>query len=185
MKPQEIIQLLWTNNDHLIQLANTLLEVYRYEAGCKQLNFTSISLKEIIIEAMQDLKPLADEKNLALITDLEDIHISGSRLELRRVFSNLISNAIKFTDEGKITLKLNYGEHENKAIIKVADTGIGIDLSEQSSLFHSFYQGSHNRTGSGLGLHLSRQIVEAHNGNISVISQSSQGSTFTVELPIS
>lgn len=182
---QEAVQLLWTNNNHLIQLANTLLEVYRYEAGRKQLNFTDISLKEIIIEAMQDLKPLADEKNLAFVTELEDIHIPGSRLELRRVFSNLISNAIKFTDTGQITLNLKYGEQKKMAITHVSDTGIGMDLTEQTNLFHSFHQGRHNRVGSGLGLHLSRQIVEAHNGSISVTSQPNQGSIFTVELPIS
>ncbi len=181
---QEAIQLLWINNDHLIQLANTLLEVYRYEAGRKQLNFTDISLKEIIVEAMQDLKPLADEKNLVFIIELDDIHISGSRLELRRVFSNLISNAIKFTDTGKVTLELKCGEQENTVITSVSDTGIGMNLTEQTDLFHSFHQGSHNRAGSGLGLHLSRQIVEAHNGSISVTSQPGQGSTFTVQLPI-
>lgn len=182
---QEAVQLLWNNNDHLIQLTNNLLEVYRYEAGRKQLSFTQVNLKEIAIEAVRDLRPLADEKALEIITNLEDITVLGARLELRRVISNLIGNAIKFTDTGYITLHLKHRKEDNIAVLDVSDTGIGIALAEQSNLFDRFHQGSHNRAGSGLGLHLSRQIIEAHSGSISVISQPGAGSTFTVQLPCS
>ena len=180
---QEAVQLLWHNNDHLIQLTNNLLEVYRYEAGRKQLNFTQVSLKAIVIESVQDLKPLADAKELPIITDLEEVAVLGSRLELRRVMSNLIGNAVKFTDSGHIEVQLKHYGENSTAVLNVSDTGIGIELAEQASLFNQFHQGSHNRAGSGLGLHLSRQIIEAHDGQIAVVSQPEIGSTFTVQLP--
>lgn len=180
---QEAVQLLWNNNDHLMQLANTLLDVYRYEAGRKQLNFTQVQLKEIVIETVQNLQPLANEKGLEIRSNLDDITVLGSRLELRRVMSNLIGNAIKFTDTGHIALQLTHQKENNTVVLTVSDTGIGIEPAEQANLFDQFHQGNHNRAGSGLGLHLSRQIIEAHDGNISVASQPGVGSTFTVELP--
>ena len=179
----EAVQLLWTNNTHVLQLANNLLEVYRYEAGYKQLNFIQINLKELIQETVQTLQPLASEKGLELVADLDDLEVSGSRLELQRVLINLVNNAIKFTDAGHIKLTLKPQTDVDVALITVEDTGIGMDLVEQAALFNRFQQGGHQRSGSGLGLYLSRQIIEAHSGCISLKSQPGKGSTFTVHLP--
>lgn len=179
----EAVQLLWTNNTHVLQLANNLLEVYRYEAGYKRLNFVQIDLKELIQESIQTLQPLASEKGLELIADLDDIEVFGARLELQRVLINLVNNAIKFTDKGYIKLSLKPQTDVDVALITVEDTGTGMDLDEQAALFNRFHQGRHQRSGSGLGLYLSRQIIDAHSGCISLKSQLGQGSTFTVHLP--
>lgn len=184
-KADEAVRLLWTNNNHVLQLANNLLEVYRYEAGQKQFNFTQINLRELIQETVQTLKPLAEEKGLALITDLDDLEVCGARLELQRVFVNLISNAIKFTDSGQIKLTLVHPSDSSFINVCITDTGIGMDATEQALLFSRFHQGQHQRAGNGLGLYLSRQIVEAHSGQISLDSQPEKGSCFTVYLPIS
>lgn len=113
----------------------------------------------------------------------------GDRLELHRLFTNLIGNAIKFTESGSVNICVNTGLesskiHDNYINIKVADTGIGIPPEEQVTLFERFRQGNHKSSGSGLGLYLSRRIVEAHNGQIIANSQLGQGSVFIVSLPI-
>jgi signal transduction histidine kinase len=109
----------------------------------------------------------------------------GDRLELHRLFTNLISNAIKFTDTGTVSIYLKPPVAcDGVVTVKVADTGVGIPPEEQATLFERFRQGSHKRSGSGLGLYLSRLIVEAHQGTIQVNSEVGKGSVFVVNLPI-
>ena len=179
---QEGFQLLWTNNNNLLDLTNTLLDVYKYESGRKILNFSPVDLKELIQSVVQDLKPLADEKGLKIHAQLDEIVVPGVRLELYRVLTNLIGNAIKFTDTGSITTVLRHSSDEQSVQVEISDTGIGISEEEQLALFNRFRQGSHGRAGSGLGLYLSRQVVEAHGGELGVRSHLGQGSTFTITL---
>jgi signal transduction histidine kinase len=120
--------------------------------------------------------------------------VMGDRMELRRVLTNLIGNAIKFTDTGSVTVRIL--EHQNLPVasalntpeswvtIEVEDTGAGIPLEEQSIIFERFRMGKHKRADSGLGLYLSRCIVEAHGGTITVSSEVGKGSLFSVELPV-
>jgi signal transduction histidine kinase len=106
----------------------------------------------------------------------------GSRLEISRLLTNLIGNAIKFTNSGSIKIKLQ--TNTNFVEIAVQDTGCGISNQEQENIFERFRQGNHRLSGSGLGLHLVRQIVEARQGTISVESEVGKGSLFTVQLPL-
>ncbi len=186
---KEAIATMARSNQNLLQMVNTLLEVYRFEADRKVLNFMPIDLQEILAEVVKELEPLAQEKNLPLQIDVEsqdNPKVIGDRLEIHRLFTNLVGNAIKFTDSGSVTVRI---KPSNKAAdkyitIEVADTGTGIPQEEQATLFERFRQGSHKRSGSGLGLYLSRRIVEAHQGTIEVRSTPGQGSVFSVELPI-
>ena len=182
------------SNSNLLEMVNTLLEVYRYEAGRKTLNFLVLELPELVREVMQGLQPLAREKGLSLEFDLVTtaenpilLHkIRGDRLEILRLFTNLIGNSIKFTDRGKIEVSLtNEVDEEGNiwVLFAVKDTGSGISQADQQWLFNRFRQGSHRRPGSGLGLHLSRQIVESHQGTITVKSELGRGSLFTVGFP--
>lgn len=180
----EGLQLLWTNNDNLLQLTNTLLEVYRYESGRKILNFSPLNLEGLLQAVLQELKPLADEKQLLIHTHLDSLTAPGVRLELYRVLTNLIGNAIKFTDQGSITVELKRSPHKDGVVIDIADTGIGISPEDQAVLFSRFRQGKHNKAGSGLGLYLSRQIIQAHGGSLSMHSVLGEGSTFTICLPL-
>lgn len=186
---QEVIDIMARSNSNLLAMVNTLLEVYRFEAGRKTLAFQPVNLSKLLEEVSQELSPLADQKHLAVNLDLgEDSGTSkvmGDRLELHRLFTNLIGNAIKFTDTGSITIRITPATpSENCITVEIADTGRGISPEEQLTLFERFRQGSHNHSGSGLGLYLSRRIVEAHQGTILVNSEVGKGSVFIVNLPI-
>jgi two-component system, sensor histidine kinase and response regulator len=179
----EAMETMIRSNQNLLTMVNTLLEVYRYEAGRKTLTFAPVNLYDLTESVIQELSPLAIDKGLDLrIEGPKDCAIKGDRLELYRVLTNLIGNAIKFTDAGSVTVRLS---KPNVAEVQLAvqDTGSGISEAEQVNLFESFNSGKHKRSGSGLGLHLSRRIAQAHGGSISVKSQVEQGSTFTVILP--
>lgn len=192
---QEAISTMARSNQNLLAMVNTLLEVYRFEAGRKQLVFSPVDIKELLKEIAKELTPLAEEKKLTIHLQLDEQshqNIKGDRLELHRLFTNLVGNAIKFTDAGSVSIRLtptsklaslsNYGP--DSITIEVEDTGSGIAAQEQANLFERFRQGSHKRSGSGLGLYLSRRIVEAHQGSIEVKSELGKGSIFIVHLPL-
>lgn len=193
MSPQmeEAIATMSRSNRNLLDMVNTLLEVYRFEAGRKVLNFTTVNVKELIDEVIQELYPLAEEKGLSLnhqelIDDNQSTTVEGDHLELRRVFTNLVGNAIKFTDSGQIDVRIKQLAEADppQLAIEVEDTGPGVSPEEQKTLFERFRKGKHQNSGSGLGLHLSQRIIESHDGNITLDSEPGKGSLFTVQLPI-
>ena len=183
---REALTIMGRSNRNLLEMVNKLLDVYRYESGSKTINLQPLNLRELLEQVVQELKPIAISKNLELSAELDDIHeVKGDRLELLRVFNNLIGNALKFTESGNVHVSLK--QNKTETVIEIADTGMGIPLDEQPFLFQRFSQGSHQKQGSGLGLYLSHYIISAHNGKISVKSSpnpdSQQGSTFIVHLP--
>jgi signal transduction histidine kinase len=186
---QEVITIMGRSNTNLLAMVNTLLEVYRFEAGRKTLAFQPVNLGQLLKEVADELTPLAQAKQLAINLDIDEDSskstIIGDRLELHRLFTNLIGNAIKFTDKGSVTISLAaFTTDDHSITVKIADTGPGIPLEEQATLFERFRQGSHKRSGSGLGLYLSRRIVEAHKGTIELNSELGKGSIFIVNIPI-
>lgn len=186
---QEVITIMGRSNTNLLAMVNTLLEVYRFEAGRKTLAFQPVNLGQLLKEVADELTPLAQAKQLAINLDIDEDSskstIIGDRLELHRLFTNLIGNAIKFTDKGSVTISLvAFTTDDHSITIKIADTGPGISPEEQATLFERFRQGSHKRSGSGLGLYLSRRIVEAHKGTIELNSELGKGSIFIVNIPI-
>lgn len=189
------------SNQNLLQMTNTLLEVHRYDAGQKSLVASPCNIWHLTRDVVQELKPLAEEKNLELKSDFRIIEadedmgiVMGDRLELRRVLTNLIGNAIKFTEQGNIEVRVlvvlddddsSQGAPSNSWLsIEVEDTGTGIESDDQTHLFERFRPGKHRRSGSGLGLYLSRRIVEAHSGKIDAVSVAGKGSKFVVKLPV-
>ncbi|XQQ06686.1 MAG: hybrid sensor histidine kinase/response regulator [Leptolyngbya sp. IPPAS B-1204] len=196
----EAFEVMIRSNKNLLQMVNTLLEVYRHDAGSKTLTFSPVDLREVVQEVVQELEPLVQAQNLSLQVEVSPVSetsalntvVLGDRLELRRVLTNLVGNAIKFTDTGSITIRLFGGTSDevdgdqspNWLRLEVEDTGSGIPPEDQAGLFERFRQGDHKRAGSGLGLYLSRRIVEAHRGSIRVQSQVGQGSKFTIRLPM-
>jgi two-component system, sensor histidine kinase and response regulator len=181
---QEIIDTMIGSNQDLLEMVNTLLEVYRHEAGCKTLKISPCNIQELVSEVSQELTPLAEEKGLVVNVGTAETAstIMGDRVELRRVLTNLIGNAIKFTDKGSVDIRCYLTPAD--VTIDIEDTGPGISKPDQAILFERFRQGKHQRSGSGLGLYLSRCIIEAHQGTIDVISEPGQGSTFTIRLPV-
>ncbi|QLE40674.1 response regulator [Nostoc sp. C052] len=181
---QEIIDTMIGSNQDLLEMVNTLLEVYRHEAGCKILKISPCNIQELVSEVSQELTPLAEEKGLVVNLDKDKTAstIMGDRVELRRVLTNIIGNAIKFTDKGSVDIHCHLTPVAVN--IDIQDTGPGISKPDQAILFERFRQGKHQRSGSGLGLYLSRCIIEAHQGTIDVTSEPGKGSTFTIYLPV-
>ena len=186
----EAVDTMIRSNKNLLQMVNTLLEVYRFEAGRKTLTFLPVDIYDVLAEVVKELTPLAQDKGLSLELQPEKQQqpskILGDRLELHRVFTNLVGNALKFTDTGSVTIRLSPDDRQPASGIKIEieDTGQGISDEDRATLFERFRQGSHKRSGSGLGLYLSRRIVEAHKGSIEVQSELGKGSVFIVRLPL-
>ncbi|MEB3210495.1 MAG: hybrid sensor histidine kinase/response regulator [Leptolyngbyaceae bacterium] len=185
-----------TNNANLLAMANTLLEVYRHDAGHKRMDVSPLSLRSLCDEVVQELAPLAQQKGLTLELEAEeecstadnDGHLAncmvkGDRIELRRVITNLVGNAIKFTDSGHVIMRLR-SPSEDTICLDVEDTGPGISQDDQRQIFEWFQQGDHMRAGSGLGLHLAQRIAQLHKGHISVRSTLGKGSIFELTLPL-
>jgi two-component system, sensor histidine kinase and response regulator len=185
------LKIIERSNRDLLRMVRNLVEAYTYDADAKQFNFIPIDLVQLIAEVVSELTPIAVTKNLELTAkiiarDLPDANfqVAGDRLELKRLITNLVGNSLKFTDLGKISIELTPSTPDVPTVtIAVCDTGTGIPESDLGNLFERFRRGNHKRSNSGLGLFLSKQIVEAHGGKISVRSKVGEGSTFLVELP--
>jgi signal transduction histidine kinase len=192
---KEAIFAMIRSNQNLLEMVNNLLEVYRFEAGKKNLQLETCNLRQIVEEIVQELTPLVLEKGLTINIDSSNLDqkdetagvVKGDRSELRRVTANLVGNAIKFTDTGSVNIRVSetpVGPEGNTwVIIEVQDTGFGIAPEDQATIFERFRQGKNKRAGSGLGLHLSQRIIESHKGTIDVFSELGKGSLFTVRLP--
>jgi two-component system, sensor histidine kinase and response regulator len=192
----EAVAAMERSNKNLLNLVNTLLEVHCYESGNKTLTLTTCNMWEIILEVVQELQPLAQYKSIDLTAlgdffDPQSLKILGDCQEIRRMITNLVSNALKFTDTGSIELRLGFcqaGVDETLAkngwvTIEIQDTGLGMSAEEQKVIFQRFRTGSHRQAGSGLGLHLVHRIITTHSGTISVTSALGKGSLFKVLLP--
>ncbi len=180
---KEALSTLRRSNLHLLTMTNSLLEVYRYEAGCKQLHCEEIVAYALFKEIYAEFRSIAFLKEIRLALDIpEQLIIFADVVELRRIIQNLLGNALKFTDVGGF-IKIAAQAVSEGTEISFTDTGCGISPDEQIHLFNRFVQGNHFRGGTGLGLHHTKKIVEAHGGKIWAKSIPDQGSTFTVFLP--
>jgi two-component system, sensor histidine kinase and response regulator len=185
----EAISAMIRSNYHLMQIVDALLEVQSYEAGAKTLTFITCDLGNIAQEVVQELKHLAQSKGLTLgvqsfpKSPADRFKTIGDYLELRRMLTNLVGNAIKFTEQGSISIQIALVPLEDRVELSVHDTGPGLTPQELDRVFQRFYKGTHHQAGSGLGLHLVSRIVQAHQGTISVESQPNLGSIFKVRLP--
>jgi len=175
------------NSDRLRRLVDSLLYLSRAQVGRMRYHFEKLQLEELINNCIHDQLLQAKNKGISLQKDIEDIPpVKGDKDKLTDVLTNLIDNALKFTSEhGRVTVsasKIPEGVH-----IEVKDTGIGIPADHIPHLFQRFYQvdssASRRYGGTGLGLYISRTIVEAHGGKIWIESEEGKGTTVHVELP--
>ncbi|MBQ4115408.1 response regulator [bacterium] len=170
------------SNEDLLGLVNALLEVYKYDAEKLVLNKTSFEIYDLAKLVYDELKPLADNKNIDFCINCADkkLRINADKSELRRVICNLCGNAINYTPEsGKVCITIK-SESED-LIFSVSDTGCGIPQDDIPNMFQRFSQGTSMKrsAGTGLGLYLSRQIVESHGGKIWLESVVNKGSEFS------
>ncbi|QTP54608.1 response regulator [Billgrantia sulfidoxydans] len=181
--------------DNLLALVNDVLDFSRMEAGRLELDRAELDMVSLVDEALGQQAPLAHQKGLhllGLVYDDVPSLLRGDPLRIRQVLTNLIHNALKFTEQGEVIVRVMLEEQnaQGRALLRVSisDTGIGLTPQEQHSLFQAFRQAaaSHSRHygGSGLGLAISRQLVEQMGGQITVESEPSRGSTFSFTLPL-
>jgi two-component system OmpR family sensor kinase len=187
--PQEYQQVLHSSLeeiDRISRLVGGLLLLARADAGVLRLDLQPVDLLELVTEVVARMRRLADEKSISLRSEFEaSVSIPADKEHLQRLLLNLVDNAIKYTQPGgSITLSLKGAA--NHALIRVADTGIGLSPSEQEQIFTRFYRSAEAKSqggGAGLGLCIAQSIAAAHGGSIEVDSTPGQGSAFTVVLP--
>ena len=186
-KQKVLLATMLGSNEDLLGLVNALLEVYRFESGKLELCKTNFEVNELISTVYEELKPLTTKKNIEFVlnSDISDnLCIEADKAEIKRVIVNLCGNAVNYTNSGgkiEIFAKIQEGDF----IFSVSDNGNGIPKEDIPNLFMRFSQGTSKKrsTGTGLGLYLSRQIIEAHGGKIWVESKMNKGSEFTFVIP--
>jgi signal transduction histidine kinase len=185
------LRLIQKNGQHLLHLINDVLDMAKIESGKMNLAIERFKLGEIIEEVTNITSPLASEKSLSLFMEPDsdsELEVSADRTRLRQVMINLINNAIKFTEKGKISIRVT--REKDNARITVKDTGIGIPPEKIEDVFQEFTQVDTSTTrkvgGTGLGLPISRRLIEMHGGKLWAESTGvpGEGSTFIVLLPI-
>lgn len=168
----------------LSKLVMNILKLNKLENQQIYPNVENYYLSEQLCECMLEFESVWEEKNIEIDTDIEeDIQIEADKELLSLVWNNLLSNALKFTEEnGKVSLSLR--KDEKYAYVEVKDTGCGMSAETGKNIFKKFYQGdtSHATKGNGLGLALVKRVIDICGGEISVSSQLGEGSTFTVKL---
>jgi signal transduction histidine kinase/ABC-type sugar transport system substrate-binding protein len=176
------------SGDHLLSLINDILDLTKIEAGMMELFVEEVDLNALMNDVLAMGQGLLLDKPVRLVTDIQENLplIIGDRRRIRQILLNLISNAVKFTTEGSITVTLHVDD--NKAQFSVQDTGPGIAPEDQSLIFEPFRQTKHGllqNSGTGLGLPICKHLAQAHGGELWVESQVDVGSTFYVTIPLS
>ena len=181
------------STDHLLQILNDLLDLSRLQAGKMELAEIPFSLPEIVNDMQLWLDPAAHEKNIILSSYADSAlpqYVLGDPVRVRQILFNLVGNAIKFTDTGEVNLKAYPGrntEDKIQVVFEVTDSGKGISEEDLKKIFEEFEQGSgndgKNSSGAGLGLSITRRLVNLLGGNITVESRPGRGSTFRVSMP--
>ncbi len=178
---------------HLLELINDVLDLSKVESGAMEVEEIPCKAAFISNEVVHVLKVKAKEKGIDLKIEVENAlpsHIISDPSRLRQIVTNLVGNAIKFTEEGGVTVALEYkaDSTDSRMLIKVSDTGIGMSEEHLATIFEAFIQADASITrrfgGTGLGLSISRKLALAMHGDIIVTSEEGKGSTFMLTLPV-
>ena len=178
-----------SNGRHLLTIINEILDISRIEAGRMPLQISRFRIPELVGEVRAELEPIILRSKLAVTTELpRDVKpLTTDRQKVKQILLNLLSNALKFTHEGSVTIRVERPSKDRAINISVSDTGIGIAPSDQEKIFEDFRQLDNSPTraygGTGLGLSICRRLAQMLNGDITVQSELGKGSTFTLTLP--
>nr|WP_315422532.1 HAMP domain-containing sensor histidine kinase [uncultured Pedobacter sp.] len=177
-----------TDAQKLVRLSNSLLDLAKANYDLTEIAFREIRIDELILDARGDVLHVQPNYKINIVfeTEIEDDHfisVIGNEYLLKLAFINLIENGCKFSTAQEITVAINY--FRNKTILRFQDQGIGIDEKDLPHIFTAFYRGANQgfATGNGIGLSLTKKILELHRGTISIQSKTGEGSTFTIEIP--
>ena len=186
---KKAIQTIESSGNNLLELINEVLDYSKIEAGNKELNPKDFDLNELLEGLITLFEKRCEDKNLTMVlegTDQTPIYVHGDEGKLRQVLVNLLGNAVKFTEKGKIVLELEK-KPSNHFTFQVIDTGAGIPKEDHEKILEPFQQSDSGRftEGTGLGLSLSKEFVHLMGGELSLVSQEGKGSCFffTLELP--
>jgi signal transduction histidine kinase/CheY-like chemotaxis protein len=178
------------NGQNLLLLINDVLDLSKIEAGRMELSFATVNLPALLDTVTSTLLPLANQKGLELKVNLPE-HLPvlvADETRLRQILNNLMSNAVKFTREGGVTIDVSVDQPSKMIYLRVIDTGIGIPTEHRERVFDEFHQvdGTSTREfgGTGLGLAITRRLARMHGGDVTLESEVGKGSTFTVALPL-
>lgn len=189
----EMLQTIETSSGNLLEIVNDILDISKIESGLLELERIPFDVSATIRKVAKMLEPQAQKKNISvegIDASVGPIPVKGDPIRFVRVVTNLVGNAIKYTERGKVTLALRTSSDSHgklKLLLDISDTGIGIPAEKLDKIFEKFVQADASTTrkygGSGLGLAITKQLVELMGGQIGVRSVVNQGSTFWIEIP--
>jgi signal transduction histidine kinase len=184
---KEKVKRLETRIEDMLNLINSWLRVISVDINKLKETFLQISITTPISKALESIESLATRKNIEIVTSIGDglSPINGDELSLTEAFVNILGNAIKYSHDGS-RIVLQAEESRNEILVSIKDSGIGISPEDLPHIFEGFYRGKgvqETATGHGIGLAVTRQIIEAHDGSIAVESELGKGSKFVIRLP--
>lgn len=180
---KESLEVINRHAKRMTNLINQIMELSKLERQ-KEIEKEKINLSNIVLQLLEDYKPLLESKNLNLIYNVEkDIRIQGNKIMLERVFLNILMNAVKFT---KTNIEISLTREDKTAVLKIRDDGIGISEENKKFIWERFFQVNDSRNkeenkGSGLGLSMVKKIVDLHSATIDLESELEQGTCFTIK----
>jgi ammonium transporter len=175
--------------EHLLGLIDEILDLSRVESGEVTIDISEERIADVLREVTDSLEPLVDRPNVQLVVEAEPgvPRVVTDRDKLKQILLNLVGNAIKYTEEGSVSVRA--GAADGRLRIAVSDTGVGISDEEIGKVFDEFHRAdslsARRRRGTGLGLTISRRLARTLGGDITVVSEPGEGSTFTLDLPLS
>lgn len=185
---KNMVAMMERNTQNLIELVNDLLDASKLESGTMRLDIAAFDLRGLLDELREAMEPLAKEKGIELVEAIPSglPQVEADRAKIRRVLQNLLSNALKFTPKGG-RVSVSAEQKDGRISVSVSDTGVGIAPEDVNRLFDKYEQARSRATrgekGTGLGLYITKQLVELHGSEIKVESKMGKGSTFSFTLP--
>jgi signal transduction histidine kinase len=179
-----------SNARHLLAIINDILDISRIEAGKMPLHVSSFPIPTLVQEVLAELEPLIERSKLSVRVETARKlpPISNDRAKVKQIVLNLVTNAIKFTPSGSVTVSARHEPSAKEIEIAVRDTGIGIKSEDQERVFEDFRQADNSPAreygGAGLGLAICRRLAHMMEGKVDLQSAVGQGSTFTLTLPV-
>lgn len=185
---KEFAETIYSEEQKLATLIDELLEMSRFESTEFSYEQNIMDLADLLRKAVHSFRGEAQRKGLVIEEDLpQELLIMGDRNRLWQAFTNLIGNAVKYTNEGKAEVSLYRHPLKNEIVIKIKDTGIGIPSDDMENIFKMFYRADSHETlsikGTGIGLYIADSVIRRHEGRIEAESTPGRGSVFTIYLP--